>query len=60
MVNLFEKPHLSSCEVAVCAKHEVLMDADDNIVPSIGDTEGILDHPLSPQQIYILNIIIKN
>jgi hypothetical protein len=41
MVNLFKKPNLSSFEVTVCAKHEVLMDADDDIVPSIGDPEAV-------------------
>jgi hypothetical protein len=45
-------------EVAVCAGHKVLTE-DGNIVPIVGDPQGILDGQLKPRTINLLNIIIN-
>ncbi len=46
-------------EVALCAGHKVLMEDDNNIVPIVGDPQGILDRQLKPRTINLLNIIIN-
>ncbi len=46
-------------EVAVCAGHKVLAEDDDNIVPIVGDPQGILDQQLKPHTINLLNNIIN-
>ncbi len=49
---------LSLEEVALCAGHKVLMEADDNLLPIIGDPHWILHEYLRPRTIHLLNIII--
>ncbi len=45
MVRPRESISLSLEEVAVCTGHKVLMEVDANILPIVGDQQGILDLP---------------
>jgi hypothetical protein len=47
---------MSSKEVTVRAGHKVMMEVDDNILPIVGNPQGIFDQLLRPQPICLLNI----
>jgi hypothetical protein len=45
-------------DVAVRASHKVLVEVDDNILPTVGNIKWILYQQLRPHPVQLLNIII--
>jgi hypothetical protein len=60
MVKPLDRPlfHLSLEDVAMRASHKVLMEVDENILPTVVNIKWILYQQLRPHQVHLLNIII--